>query len=112
MKWVWIVLGICAAVFLIGFIVTLAGCDPQPVDDAPRPAPQERTLEPIQPERSGLDHATLREPPIPMRYKWDVARHPRKAQRVCERACERIGMEFHATERAESEVGWRCLCGL
>jgi hypothetical protein len=115
MKWVWIVIGLCAAILIVGLVIGLAGCEPPPPSDVVTdagPARVETPRQPIQPERAAGRRGEIREPPLPMRYKWDVARHPGKARGVCTTACERIGMEFHATERADTEVGWRCLCGL
>lgn len=119
MKWVWIVLGICGAIFLIGFIVTMTGCEPVPPSDGAPTATTERppleaprAVREITPTRSGREFGAIEEPPLEMRHRWRVARRPELAESVCTWACERAGMEFYATERETTPVGWKCLCGL
>lgn len=114
-RWIARALVVAAVLIAVGLgFIFLPGCEPVDSSSQRRPTPpqMEEELIPIVPSSSGKSFETIVEPSIPMRYKWRVARNPGDAENVCKNACEQRRMEFYATERADNQVGWRCLCGI
>jgi hypothetical protein len=110
MKWVWIVLGLCAVGVVATVLVTLLGCGEAEVSTAPVAQPRE-PVSIVHGDLSDLPVGSSIGPPyVGPRAMARVRRHPDQAKQVCSKACAAANGHFYQAGPAETRWGWECLC--